>query len=80
MLIDKDNIVRVNHLRECLGAKFKEIELVSADLLNKESIKNAVEDCDYVIHVASPTCFESPKDENVLILPAVQGTLNVLEA
>jgi nucleoside-diphosphate-sugar epimerase len=40
-----------------------------------------VEGCQGVFHVASPCTLEDPKDPHKeLVLPAVQGTLNVLEA
>jgi len=39
-----------------------------------------MEGCDYIIHIASPISHEVPKDENELIKPAVEGTLNVLNA
>lgn len=36
--------------------------------------------CTYVVHTASPFVIDAPKDENVLIKPAVEGTLAVLRA
>ncbi len=33
----------------------------------------------YVLHLASPFIIDEPEDENVLIKPAVDGTLNVLK-
>src|SRR5207302_4823624 len=36
--------------------------------------------CDYVVHVASPFPNETPKSEDELIRPAVDGTLRVLRA
>lgn len=56
------------------------MELVEADLLKPESFDAAVAGCTYVIHTASPFVIEPPKDENVLIKPAVEGTLAVLRA
>ena len=53
---------------------------MAADLLDPESIDRAVEGCNYVIHTASPLPVRPPKDENMLIKPAVEGTLTVLEA
>lgn len=41
---------------------------------------SAVKDCDYVIHVASPFPNATPKTEDEIIKPAVEGTTNVLEA
>ncbi|GAV77365.1 Epimerase domain-containing protein [Cephalotus follicularis] len=52
-----------------------------ADLLDFPAICGAVEGCAGVFHVASPCTLEDPEDpEKELLLPAVQGTLNVLEA
>jgi nucleoside-diphosphate-sugar epimerase len=56
------------------------LEFVEADLLVPESWKSAVEGVEYVMHVASPFPNGNPKDENELIKPAVEGTLNILEA
>lgn len=61
------------------NAKY-ELELVEADLTNKESWTEAVKDCTYVLHVASPFPAENPRDEMEVIRPAVEGTKNVLEA
>ncbi|CAH3128238.1 unnamed protein product [Pocillopora meandrina] len=57
-----------------------ELELVEADLTKKESWIDAVKDCTYVIHVASPFPAATPRDEMEVIGPAVDGTKNVLEA
>ena len=57
-----------------------EIELVEADLMNKDSWINAVNGCDVVLHVASPLPIEAPTDEKQVLEPAINGTLNVLEA
>jgi nucleoside-diphosphate-sugar epimerase len=48
--------------------------------LNPESLDKAIEGQDYVVHTASPFPLIVPKDENVLIKPAVEGTLAVLRA
>ena len=40
----------------------------------------AVEGCDYVLHVASPFPPSQPKDPDELIVPAREGTLRVLRA
>ena len=58
------------------------LELVEADLLNEESWIEAVKGCDYVYHVASPlpSLETQITDENILIKPAVEGTLNILKA
>ena len=51
-----------------------------ADLSRDEGWKEAMQGCNYVIHVASPYPVENPKDENEVILPARDGTLRVLKA
>jgi dihydroflavonol-4-reductase len=56
------------------------LELCEADLLKPDSLDAAISGCQYVVHTASPFTIESPKDENVLIKPAVEGTLAVMRA
>lgn len=56
------------------------IEVVAADLLSDEGWAEAVADCTYVLHVASPFPVTQPKDENELIIPAREGALRVLKA
>ncbi|XWS11590.1 hypothetical protein CRYUN_Cryun37aG0011900 [Craigia yunnanensis] len=57
------------------------LEVYEADVLDYSAVLKAVEGCQGVFHVASPCTLEDPKDpEKELVTPAVQGTLNVLEA
>jgi len=65
----------VAHLR-ALG----QVELAQATLDDDAGWAQAVEGCDYVLHVASPIPFKAPKHENELIRPAVDGTRRVLAA
>jgi nucleoside-diphosphate-sugar epimerase len=67
-------------LRKLYENSKHELELVEADLLNEQSWLNAVKDCTYVIHTASPFPATQPDDENKLIKPAMDGTLFVLRA
>ena len=54
---------------------------MSANLLDSDSLDRAVQGCDYIVHTASPVPAKGvPKDENVLIKPAVEGTLAILRA
>ncbi|KAK4794225.1 hypothetical protein SAY86_012219 [Trapa natans] len=70
-----------SHLLSLPGASSGRIRVFEADLLDADAVGRAVEGCTGVFHVASPCTLEDPKDpERELILPAVQGTLNVLEA
>ena len=71
---------KVAPLRKLVPNPKHELELVEADLLKEETWINAVKGCTYVLHTASPFPNSSPKDENELINPAVNGTLYVLRA
>ncbi len=57
-----------------------ELEFVVADLMSDTGWADAVADCDYVLHVASPFPGRDPKDEDDLIRPAREGALRVLAA
>jgi len=56
------------------------LSVLAADLLDDEGWDEAVQDCDYVLHVASPFPPRQPKDPDELIVPAREGTLRVLKA
>lgn len=56
------------------------LSVLAADLLADDGWKEAVEGCDYVLHVASPFPPTQPKDPDELIVPAREGTLRVLKA
>ena len=69
-----------------INALSKEIDLKDAlefcelDLLKDAGWNEAMEGCDFVLHVASPFVNSEPKDENLYIKPAVEGTLRALNA
>lgn len=71
---------KIKHLRDLCPGSVHKVELVEADLLDEKSWEAAVVDCDYILHVASPFVIDEPKNPNDLILPAINGTLNVLKA
>ena len=56
------------------------LEFHICDLLEDNGWDDAVNGCEYVLHVASPFILEVPSDEDILIRPAVDGTLRVLKA
>lgn len=56
------------------------LDLVEADLLEPGSFDRAVAGCDAVFHVASPFVFTATDPAADLVVPAVEGTLNVLRA
>lgn len=56
------------------------VEFCHLDLLNDAGWDEAMQGIDYVLHVASPFINKEPKDENLYIKPAVEGTLRALKA
>ena len=52
----------------------------AANLESDAGWRDAVEGCEFVLHVASPFPLGVPKDENELIVPAREGALRVLRA
>ncbi|MDE1146412.1 MAG: aldehyde reductase [Azospirillaceae bacterium] len=56
------------------------LALYAADLTQDAGWSQAMEGCDFVLHVASPFPDRAPKDENELIIPARDGALRVLRA
>lgn len=57
------------------------IKIFEANVMDYDPILSAISGCKGVFHVASPCTLEDPKDpEEELLKPAVQGTLNVLNA
>ena len=78
---DVNNAVKMDPLKKTLGEElFNRLELVQADLLDQASIDTALAGSTYVVHTASPFVLKDPEDEQVLIRPAVEGTLAVLRA
>lgn len=75
---------KVGHLMKLCPNPESSLELVEADLIRPDTWLPAVEGMDFVIHVASPYPSNLPETEleaeECLTKPAVQGTLNVLEA
>ena len=55
------------------------LSLVNADLLSDENWDSAIEGCDYVLHVASPVMMGEPDHEDVLVKPAKEGTMRVVQ-
>ena len=53
------------------------LELVSMDLLDRESVIKATEGVDYVLHVANPVGMKG--SEAHFVKPSVEGTKAILE-
>ena len=56
------------------------LEFIGADLSQDDGWDQAVQGCEYVLHIASPFPLLNPEHEDELIKPAVEGTLRVLRA
>ncbi|WP_217602997.1 aldehyde reductase [Chitinophaga sp. GbtcB8] len=56
------------------------VSFIVTDLSNDANWDLAAENCEYVLHVASPILLTIPKHEDEVIRPAVEGTLRVLKA
>jgi nucleoside-diphosphate-sugar epimerase len=54
------------------------LAVLAADLTADQGWAEAIDGCDYVLHVASPFPPAQPKDPDELIVPARDGTLRVL--
>jgi UDP-glucose 4-epimerase len=72
------------HRRRPQGVSHRGLEIVTGDILDQESLRRAVADCDYVAHLAAawdmfpPAVYE--KENNQLFESVIRGTYNLLEA
>ncbi len=67
-------------LRAASASGEERLSFLAADLTADAGWAEAVRDCQYVLHVASPLPAGIPKHEDELIVPAREGTLRVLRA
>ena len=56
------------------------LEFCELNLLKDDGWDEATKGCEFVMHVASPFIILEPKDENLYIRPAVDGTMRALKA
>jgi dihydroflavonol-4-reductase len=73
---------KIEQVRDTLSDHFdpEDLEIRVCDLLEDDGWAEAVSGCDCIIHVASPDPLAQPENEEVLVRPAVDGTLRVLHA
>ena len=64
---NKNDKNEVSFLKYLIESKKYPLELVEADLLDENCWIDAVKDCIYVIHTASPVLSYVPDDENEVI-------------
>ncbi|HWA34195.1 MAG TPA: aldehyde reductase [Cyclobacteriaceae bacterium] len=57
-----------------------DLSFLCCDLAKDDGWDEAVKDCEYVLHVASPTPIKNYQHEDELIVPAREGVLRVLRA
>jgi nucleoside-diphosphate-sugar epimerase len=78
------SIAKQNEVLGMLGeagiGSLDRIEFIEADLTDDRNWNKAAENCEFVLHVASPIYLRAPKHEDEMIRPAVDGTLRVLTA
>jgi dihydroflavonol-4-reductase len=77
------SLAKEPQVRDAVGSEVDpgdRLTVLAADLNSDEGWPEAVEGCDYVLHVASPFPPKQPKDPDELIVPAREGTLRVLRA
>lgn len=77
------DINRAESIKEMIGKhtlKINNLSFVEANLNDQNAWKNLTQGMDYIQHIASPFPRELPKNEDDLILPAKNGTLNILKA
>ncbi|ABD53446.1 NAD-dependent epimerase/dehydratase family protein [Jannaschia sp. CCS1] len=80
------NPARADEVRDALHphltdpGSLEHLTFATLDLTRDEGWTDAMAGCDTLMHTASPFPLSSPKDENDLIRPAVDGTLRALNA
>ena len=57
----------------------KNLEFAVLDLTSDKGWGKAIEDCTYIMHVASPYSITNPKNDADMIVPAVEGTNRIMK-
>ncbi len=75
-----DGAGRVRATLAAAGADLSRLELVALDLRADAGWSDAIADCRYLQHTASPLPIKTPRDKATLIGPAVDGTRRAIAA
>ncbi|MGB1206556.1 MAG: NAD-dependent epimerase/dehydratase family protein [Chitinophagales bacterium] len=75
-----ENDNKVGHLKAVAANSKGTLKFFKADLLTPNAYKAAMQDCELVFHTASPFTTNVKDPQKELIVPAVQGTANVLNS
>lgn len=71
---------KYEHLYNLVPNSSNNLKVCEAELTDSKSWIPAIKGCECVFHLASPNPPQSPADENEIIKPALEGTLNILNA
>lgn len=74
-----NNKAKTQYLEEIAAGTKGQIVFFPADLLKEGSYETAMENCELVIHTASPFISSTKNPQEDLVDPALKGTRNVLE-
>jgi dihydroflavonol-4-reductase len=74
--LDREEEVRSSIKKEVADDN---LEFCKLNLLSDDGWKDAMQGCDYLLHMASPFITYEPKNEDDLIRPAKEGTLRALK-
>ena len=74
--LDREEEVRSSIKKEVADDK---LEFCKLNLLSDDGWQDAMQGCDYLLHMASPFITYEPKNEDDLIRPAEEGTLRALK-
>lgn len=74
--LDREEEVRSSIKKEVTDDK---LEFCKLNLLSDDGWQDAMQGCDYLLHMASPFITYEPKNEDDLIRPAEEGTLRALK-
>jgi len=77
---DSSDEGKYSYLKDLPAASGSSLKFFSASLNQEGSFDEALQDCDYVLHLASPYVLDVQDPQKELIDPAVDGTLTVLRS